>query len=118
MIVALPTQHLNIVRSWDGIFGLIGRISFINKFLTLIIKNWYLKKKTFFAWPNLKAKKMIVPERIGYVTPKQIAEEAQFLISNKKYLIEQKENLSKQRGRKGAVKKLVYIIFNSIKRLS
>jgi len=32
-------------------------------------KNFYLKKKKFFAWPNIKAKRMIVPERIGNVSP-------------------------------------------------
>ena len=118
MIVVLPTQHLNVMKSWDGILGIIGKISFINKFFTFIIKNWYLKKKKFFAWPNIKAKKLIIPERIGNFSPKQIANEALFLIKNKKCLKEQKQNLSKQRGKTGAVEKLSYIIFNSIKKLS
>ena len=61
MIVVLPTQHLNVMNAWDGIFGIIGKISFINKFFTFIIKNWHLKKKKFFAWPNIKAKKLIIP---------------------------------------------------------
>ena len=118
MIVVLPTQHLNVMNAWDGIFGIIGKISFINKFFSFIIKNWYLKQKKFFAWPNIKANKLIIPERIGNISPKQIANEAIFLIKNKKYLSEQKDNLSKQRGETGAVKKLAYIIFNSIKRFS
>ncbi len=117
MIVVLPTQHLNVMNSWDGIFGIIGKISFINKFFAFIIKNWYLKKKKFFAWPNIKAKKYIVPEIIGNISPKQIANEALYLIKNKKYLKEQKKDLSKQRGKTGAVEKFSYIIFNSIKRL-
>ncbi len=118
MIVILPTQHLNVMNAWDGIFGIIGKISFINKFFTFIIKNWYLKKKKFFAWPNIKANKLIIPERIGNISPKQIANEALFLINNKQYLKDQKVYLSKQRGKTGAVKKLAYIIFNSIKSLS
>ncbi len=118
MIVVLPTQHLNIMNAWDGVFGIIGKISFINKLFTFIIKNWYLKNKKFFAWPNIKAKKLIIPERIGNVLPKQIANEALFLIKNKKYLKEQKEYLSKQRGEVGAAEKLARIIFNSIKSLS
>ncbi len=118
MIVILPTQHLNVMNSWDGILGIIGKISFINQFFAFLIKNWYLKKKKFFAWPNIKAKKLIIPERIGNISPKQIANEALFLIKNKKYLKEQKDDLTKQRGDTGAVEKLSYIIFNSIKRLS
>ncbi len=118
MIVVLPTQHLNVMNAWDGIFGIIGKITFINKLFAFIIKNWYFKKKKFFAWPNIKANKLIIPERIGNISPKQIANEALFLIKNKKYLKDQKVYLSKQRGKTGAVKKLAYIIFNSIKRLS
>jgi len=105
MLVVLPTQHLNMMNAWDGIFGLIGKISFINRLLTFIVKYFYFKKKKFFAWPNIKAKKMIVPERIGNISPKQIANEALFLIKNREYLEKQKESLSKQRGETGAVKK-------------
>ena len=106
------------MNAWDGIFGIIGKISFINKLFTFIIKNWYLKKKKFFAWPNIKANKLIIPERIGNISPKQIADEALFLLKNKQYLEDQKVYLSKQRGKTGAAKKLAYVIFNSIKRLS
>jgi len=82
MLVVLPTQHLNMMNAWDGIFGVIGKISFINRFLTFIIKNFYFKKKKFFAWPNIKAKRMIVPERIGNISPIKIAREVLFLIKN------------------------------------
>jgi len=42
MLVVLPTQHLNIMNAWDGIFGVIGKISFINRFLPFVIKYFYL----------------------------------------------------------------------------
>ena len=117
MLVVLPTQHLNMMNAWDGIFGVIGKISFINRFLTFIIKNFYFKKKKFFAWPNIKAKKMIVPERIGNISPRKIAEEVLLLVKNRDELKNISENLLKERGRKGATKKLAYMIFNSIKKL-
>ena len=117
MLVVLPTQHLNMMNAWDGIFGLIGKISFINKFLTFIVRYFYFKKKKFFAWPNIKAKKMIVPERIGNIWPEKIANEALFLIKNSDQLKTIKNSLIKERGRKGAVEKLAYIIFDSIKKL-
>jgi len=117
MVVVLPTQHLNMMNAWDGIFGVIGQISFINKFLTITLKYLYFKKKKFFAWPNIKAKKMIVPERIGNFSPKKIAEEVLLLVKNKDKLKNISENLLKERGKKGATKKLANIIFNSIKKL-
>ena len=76
------------------------------------------RQRKFFSWPNIKANKLIIPERIGNISPEQIANEAVFLIKNKKYLKEQKENLSKDRGKTGAVKNLAYIIINSIKKFS
>ena len=117
MLVVLPTQHLNIMNAWDGIFGIIGKISIINRILTFAIKYFYLKKKKYFAWPNIKAKKMIVPERIGNISPKQIAREALFLMKNKDQLKRIRDNLLNERGEKGAAKKLASIIVNSIKKL-
>jgi len=117
MLVVLPTQHLNMMNAWDGIFGVVGKISFINRFLTFIIKKLYFKKKKFFAWPNIKAKRMIVPERIGNISPIKIAKEVLFLIKNKDQLKNIRYNLNKERGEKGAAKKLASMIINSIKKL-
>ncbi len=117
MLVVLPTQHLNMMNAWDGIFGVIGKISFINRFLTFIIKNFYFKKKKFFAWPNIKAKRMIVPERIGNISPIKIAKEVLFLIENRDQLKSIRNNLNKERGDKGAAKKLASIIVNLIKKI-
>jgi len=114
MIVVLPTQHLNAMNAWDGIFGIIGKITFLNKIQTLIIKRWYIKKNKFFAWPNIKAKKQIVPERVGKISPKDISDEAIYLLNKKDMLSEQKINLSTIRGRKGAIKKLSNLILETI----
>ena len=117
MIVVLPTQHLHVMNAWDGIFGIIGRISFLNRLLSLIVKYWNFKTKQFFAWPNIKAKRMIVPERIGNISPKQIAIEALDLLQKEENLKYLQNNLLKQRGEKGAVEKLSRIIFNLIKNM-
>ena len=50
------------------------------------------------------------PERIGEVKPKEIAEEAIFLIDNSNFLQDQRNNLEKERGSLGAVKKLTKLI--------
>ena len=118
MIVVLPTQHLNVMNAWDGMFGIIGKIKFFNKLMTFIVKYWNTKTKKFFSWPNIKAKKYIVPERIGEITPKQIAREALYLINNRKHIQDLRNNLLKQRGKSGAGKKLAHIIINLIKKLS
>ena len=60
---------------------------------------------------------MIVPERIGKITTIKIAREVLFLIKNRDRLRSIRYNLNKERGQKGAAKKLASIIVNSIKKL-
>ena len=60
---------------------------------------------------------MIVPERIGNISPIKIAREVLFLLENKDQLTSIKNNLLKERGDKGAAQKLASMIVNSIKKL-
>jgi len=60
---------------------------------------------------------MIVPERIGIISPIKIAREVLFLIKNRDQLKNIRDNLHKERGDKGAAEKLASIIVNSIKKL-
>tara|TARA_Y100001933_G_scaffold36281_1_gene31383 strand:- start:455 stop:1072 length:618 start_codon:yes stop_codon:yes gene_type:complete len=114
MIVVLPTQHLNLMNAWDGIFGIIGKIPIINKIISTCVKNWYLNNKQFFSWPNIKSKRLIVPERIGEIKPIEIADEAIFLLNNSNLLQDQRSNLKKERGSLGAVQKLTKLIIDAI----
>ena len=59
----------------------------------------------------------IVPERIGIISPIKIASEVLFLIKNRDQLKSIRDNLKKERGDKGAAKKLASIIINSMKKL-
>ena len=58
---------------------------------------------------------MIVPERIGKISPKQIAKEVVLLINNEENLKTLKGNLLKQRGSQGAVERLANIILDAAK---
>ena len=60
---------------------------------------------------------MIVPERIGNISPIKIAREVLSLIQNRDQLKDIRDNLHKERGDKGAAKKLASIIVDSIKKL-
>jgi len=114
MIVVLPTQHLNAMNAWDGIYGIIGKITLLNRIQSFFLKRWYLKNNKFLAWPNIKANKQIIPERVGIISPKDISDEAIYLLNEKNILLEQKINLLKIRGKKGAIKKLSNLILETI----
>ncbi len=65
----------------------------------------------------LKLKKMIVPERIGNISPITIAKEVLFLIKNRDQLKSIRDNLNQERGDNGAAKNLSSMIVNTIKKL-
>jgi len=107
MIVVVPTQHLGLMESWDGFLGILGRLPILKKFIGYLISYWRMRKNRYLAWPNISANTMIVPERVGNIFPKEIAEETFFWIKNKDKLEEQKSLLRQLRGKPGAVNKIV-----------
>ena len=70
------------------------------------------------AWPNITANRMVVPERIGKITPKDIANEANDWLNSPKRLEGQREDLRSLRGKPGAIKLMVKEIINLISMLN
>ncbi len=114
MIVIIPTQHLDIMEAWDGLIGLIARVPFLKRFLNIIISTWRIKRTKFFAWPNIIANRLVVPERVGNITPNEIAEEIVQWLNSPTKLKGQKEDLQSLRGKPGAIEALTNQIFSLI----
>ncbi len=112
MIVVVPTQHILVMEAWDGFVGLIARLPIFKWCIGILISFIKLKKRGYMAWPNIYAKKMIVPERVGNINPTQIAEETIDWLNSPTRLSGQKEDLQLLRGSKGAVDKFCYQIIN------
>ena len=94
------------------IFGQAKNLFFFKyKDLTIKVRNLFINEIFTIT------QKMIVPERIGNISPREIAREVLFLIKNKDKLKSIRNNLRKERGDKGAAEKLASIIINSIKKL-
>ncbi len=115
MIVVIPTQHILAMDAWDGLLGLIARLPILKWFLGRLIGFLKLRRRRFMAWPNISAKRMIVPERIGNITPKQIAQEAIDWINSPSRLSGQKKDLEELRGKKGAINKFCHQIITLLK---
>ena len=115
MIVVVPTQHIAVMEAWDGLVGLIARLPILKWCLGLLISFVKLKNRGFMAWPNISAKRMIVPERIGNITTAQIAEETIDWLNSPSRLSGQKEDLQALRGNKGATQKFCQEIINLLK---
>ncbi len=78
----------------------------------LLISFLKMRKRGWMAWPNIYAKRMIVPERVGQITPTQIAQEAIDWLNSPARLFGQKADLKALRGNKGATKKFCQAIIN------
>ncbi len=114
MIVIVPTQHIHVMEAWDGLMGIISRLPILKYFIGILISLWRMRKNRYMAWPNITANKMIVPERIGDIYPKDIAKEAFEWISSPERLKGQKEDLRSLRGQPGAAERMAVEIINLI----
>ncbi len=103
MIVLVPTQHLKVMYAWDGLLGLLGRLPGFKWSLGKLVTLWRLRRKSFLAWPNISASRMVVPERVGKISPLSIAEEAADWLDSPERLKGQKEDLRSLRGQPGAL---------------
>jgi len=112
MIVVVPTQHISVMEAWDGLVGLVARLPILKWCLGLLISFMEMRKRGFMAWPNISAKRMIVPERIGNITTTEIAKETIDWLNSPSRLAGQKKDLQTLRGSKGATKKFCKEIIN------
>jgi len=76
MIVIVPTQHLEVMQAWDGGLGLLARLPGLRRLIGVLLTLWRLRNNGLMAWPNISAGRIVVPERVGAITPEEIALEA------------------------------------------
>ena len=106
MIVIVPTQHLEVMQAWDGGIGLLARLPGLRRLIGVLLSLWRLRHNGLMAWPNIRAGRRVVPERVGDITPEQIAEEASGWLASPERLQGQREDLQSLRGEPGAVSAL------------
>ncbi|MFM7361220.1 MAG: glycosyl transferase [Cyanobium sp.] len=110
MIVLVPTQHLQVMQAWDGWLGLVARLPLMRRLVGVALTAWRLRQRGFLAWPNISAGRAVVPERVGAVTPEQIAGEAAGWLEHPQRLAAMRDDLRSLRGRPGAVAALAGLV--------
>lgn len=110
MIVLLPTQQLDAMRSWDGLPGLLANLPGVGSTFAKAI-NWLaLRRLGLLAWPNIWAKEMIVPELVGKLDAKEVATLVLDYLSHPEKLEQMRDRLQQLRGEPGAAAKLAAIV--------
>jgi hypothetical protein len=110
MIVLVPTQHLGVMQAWDGWLGLLVRLPLLRRLLGVALTAWRLRHRGLMAWPNISAGRAVVPERVGAITPEQIAAEAAEWLAHPARLAGMREDLRSLRGQEGAVAALAEMV--------
>ncbi|WP_319419012.1 glycosyltransferase family protein [Pleurocapsa sp. FMAR1] len=114
MIVLLPTQQLDAMRSWDGIPGIMANLPGVGTFFAKLINWLVLKQGRLFAWPNIWAGREIVPELIGRLKPETVAELVLDYLAHPNKLENMQVNLVAVRGKSGAAQQIADIIKQEI----
>ena len=110
MIVLLPTQQLDAMRAWNGIPGMLSNLPGVGTIFAMIINQLILNQKRLFAWPNIWAKKQIVPEMVGRITAENITAMVIDLLDSPDKLSKMHDLLLQVRGESGASKKIALIV--------
>ncbi|MEH2332078.1 lipid-A-disaccharide synthase [Nostoc sp.] len=117
MIVLLPTQQLDAMRSWDGLPGLLANLPVVGTPFAKVI-NWsflrFVRHKGLLAWPNIWAQEEIVPELMGKIQPQEIGEMVLNFLANPEKLDDMRAKLRNIRGESGAAQKIAQIVGEEI----
>jgi lipid A disaccharide synthetase len=110
MLVLLPTQHLAVVRAWDGIPGLLVRIPWLGGWIATGLAQQVLNRNPLLAWPNIWAGKAIVPEMVGKLTAAEVGDRVLEYLAHPEQGQAMRAALRQVRGQTGAASGIVEII--------
>ena len=114
MIVLLPTQQLDAMRSWDGLPGILANLPGVGTMFAKLINWLVLRQKRLFAWPNIWAGTEIVPELVGKLEPADVARLVLDYLNQPQKLKSMSDRLGEVRGQTGAAQQIADIIKQEI----
>jgi lipid A disaccharide synthetase len=110
MIVLLPTQQLDAMRSWDGLPGLLANLPGVGSSFAKVINWLVLRQKGLLAWPNIWAQAEIVPELVGKLQPSEVGDMVLDFLDHPEKLAAIRAKLRSVRGESGAADKLASLV--------
>lgn len=118
MFVLLPTQQLDGLSIADGLPGLIAQLPGIGQFARKVINPLLVKtlqkSGKRFAWPNIWAKREVVPELFGPITAEDVSAIAQDHLTHPEKLTAIRQDLRTLRGPAGAAHKMATLILETV----
>ncbi len=136
MIVLLPAQQLQLkqVYAADGLGGLVAKLPGLQHLMMVTLfwlmvgkglswaeiqqlwrgkpTNWALVKKGlgYLAWPNIWAKREIIPELVEPIEPAELVKKVQHYLEHPEELSKMRQELERVRGESGAAAKIADLV--------
>lgn len=82
MLVVLPLDHPGRIRT-EGLSEWFARIPGLGRAIKGVMARRFLRRPHALAWPNRQAGRMIVPEMVGRVDPREVAERALAMLDDR-----------------------------------
>lgn len=118
MVVLLPTQQLDVMRTWDGLWGLLCQLPLVGTALTKIINTvaiqYIQRRQKRFAWPNIWAKTEVVPELLGRITAEEVCDRISTYLDHPDQLETMRQRLRNLRGPSGAAARFARLILETL----
>jgi hypothetical protein len=114
MLVLLPTQQLDAMRSWDGIPGLLANLPGLGAAFAKAINWLVLKQGRLFAWPNKWAGEEIVPELVGELQATEVARLVFDYLDHPEKRLQMRDRLLAVRGQSGASRQIAAIVSSQL----
>ncbi|MFE4105011.1 lipid-A-disaccharide synthase [Almyronema epifaneia] len=115
MVVLLPTHQLDAMRSWDGLPGILSGLPGIGrpliKLFNLVVLGILQRSGKQFAWPNIWAKREIVPELWGRLSGQSVGDRLLAYLTHPHQLEAMSQALQQVRGTPGAADKLADLVY-------
>ncbi|MBM0741646.1 lipid-A-disaccharide synthase [Phormidium sp. CLA17] len=115
MLVLVPMHQLDIMRAWDGLPGLLVKLPGIGTSMATMISWLASLRPKLRAWPNIWAKREIVPEWYGEFQPQDVAAKVAHYLEHPEILQKMRSELRTVRGQPGAAEKLVQLVQEALK---
>ena len=122
MLIVLPTNQLDAMRSWDGISGILANLPIVGTGFAKLINYFVIKsflspkdgKKKLFGWANIWAGEEVVPELFGHLTSQQVGEVLFDLLEHPEKLEIMRDRLQAICGQRGASEKIIDIVLDVV----
>ncbi|ESA35693.1 lipid-a-disaccharide synthase [Leptolyngbya sp. Heron Island J] len=118
MVVLLPTQQLDVMRTWDGLWGLLCQLPVVGSLLTKVINTvaiqYIQRHQKRFAWPNIWAQDEVVPELLGRITAEEVCDRISTYLQYPEQLETMEQNLRNLRGPSGAARGFAQLILDTL----